>query len=159
MATLKVYGGLPNTGGVTPTPTPEPIVDNNLRKAWNDYTMWLSKQGMRGKPELDKGGLGFLMIDKYRKEHPETPISKEVIPVIQKEFGNYRQYAIDQIKKGKASFAPNTNEQNFMKDLSIVDGIPGQRTTSFSFPESYLTTFENNQNKGTVNQGFATTNK
>ena len=159
MATSKVYGGIPNVSGMVPTPATEPVIDNNIRKAWNDYTLWLSKQGMRGKPELDKGGLGFLMIDKYRKENPNTPITKEIIPAIQKEFGNYRQYAINQIKQGKASFAPNTNEQNFMKDLSIVDGIPGQRTTSFSFPESYLTTFENQQNKGTVNQGFATTNK
>lgn len=141
------------TNGIVPG---ESTVDNRIRQAWNDYTNWLAAKGLKGHPSLDKNDLGGKMIDQYRKENPTTPITREIIPTIQKEFGNYRQFVLNQIKAGKSGFAPGTNEENFMKSLSIVDGIPGQRTTSFSFPNSYMTTFNNGQNQGTVNQGFVT---
>lgn len=132
-------------------------VDNTIRQAWNDYITYLDSKGLKGHPSLDKGGKGFQVLEQYRKEHPETPITKELIPTIQKEFGNYRQFALDEIKNKKANFAPGTDENNFLRALSIVDGIPGQRTTSFAFPNRYLQTFNDKKLEKTTNLGFAPT--
>lgn len=126
-----------------------------LREDWNAYVKWLDKKGMKGKPELDKKELGFKMVEQYRKENPNTLVSKETIIPIQEEFKKYRQWSLDQIKQGKSEFAPGVTSENYMRALSIADGIPGQRTTSFSFPDSYLTTFDNGINLGTVNNGYA----
>lgn len=133
-----------------------PVVDNKFRSDWNEYVSWLSKKGYKGNPELDKNDLGGKMIDIYRKENPNTTVSRESIIPLQKEFQNYRQWVLDQAKAGKAQLAEGTTPDNFMKSLSIVDGIPGQRTTSFQFPQSYLQTLENGQTKSVENTGFST---
>lgn len=151
MATIKsstVYLGTP------PTEAP---VDNKLRTDWNNYISWLDKKGLKGHPSLDKSNLGFKMIEEYRKENPSTLVSKENILPIQKEFQRYREWALEQAKKGQAKLT--VAPENFMKALSIIDGIPGQRTTSFQFPESYLTTFQDGKSLGTANLGFSTINK
>lgn len=153
MATTK----LRIVANVTPKEGDKPV-DNTIRQGWNDYISWLEKKGLKGHPSLDKNDLGGKMIDQYRKENPATPITRELIPTIQKEFGNYRNYVLAKVKAGGAKLEGTTPE-NFMKALSIVDGIPGQRTTSFSFPNEYLTTFNNGQNTGTVNKGFVNPTK
>jgi len=137
----------------------EPQVTNQLRKDWNDYVAYLDRKGLKGKPELDKNNFGFKVLEDYRKENPETTITKETIPVIQKEFSNYRDYSLSKIKAGKAGFAPGVTEENYMRALSIVDGIPGQRTTSYSFPLEYMKTLENGQVTQIENKGFSTVNK
>lgn len=126
-------------------PKPAPKIDNNVRQAWNDYVNWLDSKGLKGSPTLDHNDLGGQMIDEYRKENPNTPITRDMIVPIQKEFQNYRNWAINQIETGHGAYAPGTNKDNFLRALSIVDGIPGQRTTSFSFPSQYLNTFNNGQ--------------
>ncbi len=134
----------------------EPIVvDNNLRRHWNDYTLWLASKGLKGNPKLDKAGVADATIEEYRKVNPKTLISKAAIPIIQKEFQNYRQSIIDKVKKGKAQFGLGTNEENFMKELSIVDSIAGSKTSSHHFPDEYLRTFENGKLISTENKGFA----
>lgn len=137
----------------------EPQMTNEIRKGWNDFTSWLAKKGLQGKPELDKNDYGFQVLEEYRKENPETPITRELIPAIQKEFSNYRDWSLKKIKEGKAGFAPGVTEDNYMKSLSIVDGYPGQFTTRHSFPETYLQTMEDGKVISKENQGFATTNK
>lgn len=136
-----------------------PQVTHQLRKDWNDYTQWLAARGMKGNPALDKNDLGGQMIDKYRKENPNTLVSRDKIKDIQAEFQKYRDWSLGEIKAGRSQFAPQVNESNYMKSLSTIDGIAGQRTTSFSFPKSYITTFDNGKNMGTEEKGFATTNK
>jgi hypothetical protein len=138
-----------------PAPPPEKPVDNTTRKAWNDYVGWLDKRGLKGHPSLDHNELGFKMIDQYRKEHPDTPLTKDMVIPIQQEFSRYRTYAMNQIKANKGAYAPGVTDDSFMKQLSIVDGIPGQRTTSYSFPEQYLKTFENGKLVSTQDQGYA----
>lgn len=120
-----------------------PKIDNSVRQEWNNFIGWLDKKGLKGSPTLDHNDLGGKMIDEYRKEHPDTPLTREMVIPIQKEFSNYRNWAINQIESGRGAYAPGTNKDNFLQSLSIVDGIPGQRTTSFSFPLSYLNTFDN----------------
>lgn len=137
----------------------EPQMTNEIRKGWNDYVNFLDKKGLKGKPELDKNGYGFQVLEEYRKENPNTPITKEMIPVIQKEFSNYRDWSLKRIKEGKAGFAPGVTEDNYMQSLSIVDGIPGQLTSRVSFPDSYIQTMENGKVISKENQGFATVNK
>jgi hypothetical protein len=137
-------------------PAPPVKVDNNLRSAWNDYVNnFLAKKGLKGHPSLDHNGLGFKMIDEYRKENPNTPLTKDMVVPIQQDFSNYRNWAIKQIESGKGAYAPGANKDNFLKSLSTVDGIPGQMTTSYSFPKSYLDTFADGKHTVT-DQGYAT---
>lgn len=134
-------------------------VSNKLREDWNKYIDWLEKKGYKGSPALDKNDFGGKMIDMYRRENPQTTVSRETIKPIQQEFSKYRDWSLDQVKQGKAMLSSGATPDNYMKSLSIIDGIAGQRTTSFRFPESYLTTFKNGQNTGTKNLGFATIQK
>ncbi len=131
------------------------VVDNKVRKDWNDYTDWLEKKGLKGHPSLDKGDLGGKMVDQYKKENPNSIVSRQTIKPIQKEFSNYRNYALNEIKNKRAGFAEGTNEENFMRALSVVDGIAGQRTTSFKFPDRYLRTFEVDNSSSIKDMGFA----
>ncbi len=131
-------------------------VDNSIRKGWNEYINWLDSKGLKGKPELDKNNYGFKVLEEFRKEHPNSPITKERIPIIQKEFSNYRQWVLDKVKAGKADIG-NVKEEDFMKNLSITDGIPGQFTTAVKFPDEYLVTRD--QSAGTQKiekKGFST---
>lgn len=144
---------------VPPTGDPNESVSDKLRRDWNDYISFLEKKGYKGHPALDKNDLGGKMIDLYRKENPNTSISREKIKDVQSEFAKYRDYALSEIKNKKAAFAAGTNENNFLKNLSIIDGIAGQKTTSFSFPLSYLESFVDGKKVGTENLGYATINK
>lgn len=139
-------------------PNGEPQVDNHIREEWNKFLDFLDKKGMRGKPELDKNDLGGKMIDEYRKINPNTPIKRELIPAIQKEFGRYRDWSLGEVKAGRSALSEGVTPENYMRSLSIVDGIPGQRTTSFKFPLSYMQTFNNGKLVSNENKGFATVN-
>lgn len=120
----------------------EKQVTNQQRQDWNQYIQYLQKRKLAGDPSLDTNNLGKNMLAKYIKENPNTSLTVDSVIPIQKDFANYRQWAIDNIKKGKGEFAPGTNEGNFMQELSRVDGIPGQYTTRHQFPKEYLSTFE-----------------
>jgi hypothetical protein len=151
----ELRGGLAEAlKSIAPDPVDDKPIDNNIRLEWNKYLDWLDKKGVKGHPELDKNDMGGKMIDAYRKENPSSPISREIIPSIQKEFGRYRDWSLGQVKNGKASLAEGVTPETYMKDLSIVDGIAGQRTTSFKFPPSYLTTFNNGQKVAVEDKGF-----
>lgn len=142
-----------------PTGDPNEAVSDKLRRDWNEYISFLDKKGYKGHPALDKNDLGGKMIDLYRKENPNTSISREKIKDVQSEFAKYREYQLNEIKNGRGAFAKGTNENNFLKNLSIIDGIAGQRTTSFSFPNEYLISFVDGKKVGTENLGYATINK
>lgn len=150
--------------GVNSTPPP---VDNKIRTDWNDFLKFVEKKGYRGNPELDKGGKGYQLFDEYVKSTPNTSLSRESLPVIRKELLNYRTWALDQNKStvpGSGKLAAGVNENNFMRHVIENEktgdpNYPGSNLTTTPFPDSYLTSFNNGQNQGTVNQGFATTNK
>lgn len=140
-------------------PNDDGNITNKLRKDWNDYVSWLDTKGLKGHPSLDSNDLGGKMVEQYQKENPNTLVSRQSIPAIQQEFQKYRDYVLNQVKAGKATLSPGVTPDNFMYNLSKVDGIPGQRTTSFQFPQSYLKTFESGNLVSNENKGFATTNK
>lgn len=134
----------------------EKPIDNRVRTDWNKYIDWLAAKGLKGHPSLDKNDLGNKMIDAYKKENPDTVLSRDIVIPLQKEFQKYRQFALDEIKAGKGAFGDGVNEENFMRALSVVDGIPGQRTTSFQFPKVYLDKFDADKKKiGRFTQGYA----
>jgi len=90
------------------------------------------------------------------KINPNTPITREIIPTIQKEFSKYRDWSLEEVKAGRSALSEGVTPENYMRALSIVDGIPGQRTTSFKFPLSYMQTFNNGKLVSNENKGFAT---
>lgn len=141
-------------GGTTP-PTAKPVT-NKLRSDWNLYVNYLEKKGMKGHPDLDKNNLGNTMLAEYIKKNPSTSLTLDSVLPIQKEFSNYRKWSLDQIKQGKGAFALGANEDNYLRDLSITDSIPGQRTTSYRFPSEYLKTFETNKPVVVEDKGFST---
>lgn len=135
----------------------EPKIDNTIREAWNKYVDWLDTKGLKGSPSLDKEDFGGKMIDKYKAENPDSPISRDIIIPIQKDFSVYRDYALDKVKKGEMALADGVTPETFMRNLSVVDGIPGQRTTSFKFPMKYLETYMDKKLLKKENQGFSVT--
>lgn len=139
---------LAGSGGKEKAPV---TITNKTRTDWNNYVDWLEKKALKGSALLDKDGFGFKMIEQYKKENPETTITKDAVVPIQKEFQKYRQYALDQVDKGKVILGDGVTKDNFLRALSIVDGIPGQRTTSYKFPEGFMKEMDTTENKGFMN--------
>lgn len=126
-------------------------VTDDIRTQWNTYVDWLDKKGMKGKPDLDNNGLGYTMVDEYQRDNPNSGINRGSIKSIQQEFSKYRDWSLGRINRGEAVLSPGVRPEDYMKDLSIIDGYPGQRTTSFKFPSTYLQSDPNMA----VKQGFA----
>ncbi len=154
----SLYQGTPTEDGTA-----------KLKSDWNLFVDYMQKNGAKGHPDLDKGvgknNMGIRYLEQYRKENPSTSLTPENVSEVQKNFQNYRDFAINEIKNKRATYDGDiskidTPQSDFMKDLSIVDGIPGSRTTSHQFPSSFLTTIYKSptgqvENKNTVNQGLA----
>jgi hypothetical protein len=131
---------------------PEP--GEPLMTKWNMYLDYLDKIGMRGKAELDKGGLGFKVLEEYNKKNPSLSVSKDEINKIQVALEDYRDWVIEGHKSGKRpvkfSGDPGQNYENFMSNIQIrknagkewSDGYPGEQTTSVRFPKEYLSDVE-----------------
>ena len=134
----------------------KPKITDQLRKDWNAYLDYLDTKKMRGSAALDKGGVWAKMIDEYRTVNPKTTITKENIRDIQQELKNYRDWSLKELDAKRIALSEGTTRDNYLKDLSIIDGIAGQRTTSYRFPMKYMTTFVDGKNTGTQNLGFAT---
>lgn len=128
-----------------------------LRRDWNDYVDWLEVKGLKGDEKLDRNGLGVEMITQYRIEHPETTVSNETVGRIQEEFAKYRAWVLDQIKQGKAAFAPGVTEETFMTNLSKSDHYAGQLTTMKKFPLEYLILMKDNSLQSTKTVGYSKT--
>ncbi len=133
----------------------EKKVTNQQRQDFNNFVGWLDKRGMKGHPSLDKNNLGNNLLKTYIKENPNTSLTPDLVIPIQKDFANYRQWALNNIHSGKGEFAPGTDEHNFMKELSIVDGLLGQYTSRHVFPKDYMKTFEDGKLVG-QEEKFAT---
>ena len=131
-------------------------VTNQQRGDWNKYVQFLKKRGISGDVKLDKNNLGKNMLAQYIKDNPSTSLTTDIVSPIQHDFANYRQWAINNIKQGKGEFAKGTDENNFMKELSIVDNYPGSMTSKHEFPKEYMQTFDDGKLKNVEDKGFAT---
>ena len=129
----------------------EPIKDNeetesisdNVKSDWNNYLTWLDKKGMRGKPELDKGGLGNNLFKEYLKENPNTSLSEKIIPSIRKAYLDLRNDRLKEIQSGKGTYAGTP--ESFMKHIVLNEqskdpNYVGQHLTQTMFPGAKLTT-------------------
>ena len=150
-----MYKGLKD--GAKPDGKKEIVIDNKIREGWNSYVDWLEAKGLKGNPSLDKDDFGGQMIDKYKLENPDSPISREMIIPIQKDFIVYRDFVLEEVKNKKAGLADGVTPETFMKDLSVVDGIAGQKTTKFKFPFKYLETYMGDKLEKKENKGFSVT--
>lgn len=125
----------------------EPVKDNEteepipvqLKEDWNAYLNWLDKKGMKGKPELDKGGLGNKLFEQYLKENPNTTLSVEQIPNIRKAYLQMREQGLKDYKEGKMSFSSGTTPENYMKHIVLNEqtenpNYVGQHLTQTPFP-------------------------
>lgn len=137
----------------------DPPINNNIRKAWNDYTLWLQQKGLRGNPILDKNFYGKQVLSQYMKENPTTPLRHEHIKPIQQDFLKYKDWVVQQVKAGKDTFEQGVNENNFMDNLSKEDGYAGSLTTKHRFPEAYLKIIQEGKPTETIDKGFATTKR
>lgn len=144
----------------------EAPINSKDMQAWNDWIVWLDKKGLKGNKSLDTGDMGNKMIDEYRKENPNTSLTRDMVIPIQKAFKQYRDFSINELRNKKAMLvdaknpngrfvSPDENLDSYMKDLSIVDGLPGSKTSSHKFPLRYMKTYENGALKSVENQGFA----
>ena len=113
-----MYKGLKD--GAKPDGKKEIVIDNKIREGWNSYVDWLEAKGLKGNPSLDKDDFGGQMIDKYKLENPDSPISREMIIPIQKDFIVYRDFVLEEVKNKKARLADGVTPETFMKDLSVV---------------------------------------
>lgn len=116
-------------------------VTEQEQKDWNDYVDWLEKNNIKSHPDLDKGEgedhNGLKVLNQYIKLHPNTTLSSDMVPHIQKAFSDLRNNYLKAVKQGKAAFTEGTNEKNFLTDLSSVNGLPGSKTTKYKFPDKY----------------------
>lgn len=126
----------------TPDDESGETVSDKVKMDWNDYLTWLDKKGMRGKPELDKGGVGNNLFKQYIKENPETSLSEKVIPSIRKAYVDLRNDRLKEIQSGKGSY--KGSPESFMKHIVLNEqsGDPnyvGQHLTQTMFPGAKLT--------------------
>ena len=130
----------PAKSGVTP----------QQQRDWNDYVNWLGQKGIKAHPDLNKGegddNNGIKVLKKYIELHPNTSLTPDIVPHIQQSFIDMRNHLLDEVKKGNMKLDKGVTPDNFLKDLSGVDGVPGQNTTRYQFPEVY-TKYLDSQNK------------
>ena len=151
---------------------------SELRNDWNDYTQWLKGQQV---PELDNNGkplidlstgknkmksvhgdpilntsLGMQLFKKYIKEHPNTTLSEEYIPIIREELVFNRDRGIKSLQEGRSKLTKtfwspgNNGEKDFMKGLieneaSDNPNYPGQYLTQYFFPGGHHEHYNNNK--------------
>jgi hypothetical protein len=117
-------------------------VSDAVKQDWNAYLTWLDKKGMRGKPELDKGGLGNNLFKQYLKENPSTSLTEKIIPSIRKAYIDLRNDRLKEIQSGKGNY--EGDPETFMKHIVLNEqsGDPnyvGQHLTQTMFPGAKLT--------------------
>lgn len=108
------------------------------RKDWNEFLDYLEKEGVGGKPELDKRdqSLGLKYLDQYRKLKPQSSVSKDIIPMVQ-----YEQYLL---RKGDQFPGLKPDELNYIRQslnpaylnrpVSDIDSWLGSLTSRQYYP-------------------------
>ena len=143
-------GMIPPTGGGDDKPVP--ITSDTMRR-WNNLIDFAKQKGYAGMADLDHNpDLRSKVFAEYNKANPDNSISEDLVKPIQNEIQNYKSQALENIKKNPDSF-PGKPE-DFMKGISQVDGIFGQKTSSWKFPEAYMVDKDTNEKKklGFANQ-------
>lgn len=134
-----------NPGGPGPD-KPVTKVTPELRSDWNNFIDYLDKKGVKGNPSLDDKdkAMGKQYLNEYLKANPNSKLSYDVVPAIQQDFQDIRANGLKDIRAGKVKIDGLKSEDEFMQNLSPVDGWLGSMTTSHKFPTAVST----NKNTG-----------
>lgn len=121
-------------------------VTESEQDLWNGFVDYVDQKGYKGSTELDNRNqnLSRSLWNDYSRSIGSELKYDEFIPRVQTSIEDYRNRAIERIKNGQATLnnysTDEVNSQdfdwdkNFMKDLSVVDGWAGSKTTSWKFP-------------------------
>jgi len=120
----------------TTTKDPEnPVaISDELKTNWNKYLDWLDKKGMKGKPELDKGGVGNKLFKQYLSETADAKLSEKDIPVIRQAYKEMRDQGIKDQKEGKIAFGTGVTAENFMSHI-----VANEKTSNPNYVGQHLT--------------------
>jgi len=115
------------------------VVDDKIRGEWNKFQDFLTQRKLAGAVSLDNRDtqLGRKILDEYRKVNPSTPLTYDHIAPIQNSLNNYRMNAWKLVQAGKATSDAKTLDE-FMPNLSQVDGWLGSKTSQVKFPLSIM---------------------
>lgn len=120
-------------GGEEPTVT---VTSEHMRR-WNKLIDFAKEKGYSGLANLDHDPkLRQKVFDEYNKANPNETIPQDMVKPIQNEIQTYKQKALNDIKVNPSSF--QGKPEDFMKGISQVDGIFGQKTSQWKFPQTYV---------------------
>lgn len=143
---LPTLGGM--MGGMTPPSDTEPattVTSGHLRK-WNKLINFAKQKGYAGNPQLDHDPvLRQRVFDEFNKENPKDAITQDLVKPIQNVIQEYKSKALSDIKANPTSYAGDPN--NFMSGISQIDGIWGQKTSQWAFPENFIKNKETGEKK------------
>lgn len=99
----------------------------NQRRDWNDFLDHLQKEGVAGSKELDQLDKNAVKpyLDQYRKDNPNTSVSEEMIPIVQREH--------EELRKGD-SFADMSPEQTRVMRKQLNDSYTSRIIASQGMP-------------------------
>jgi hypothetical protein len=101
--------------------TPEYLQEvDKRRNDWNEFVQFLKKENVAGSENLDKSGAGLGYLKKWNKANPDKAFTQEDIKDVQ-------------------YFSRNTKKQTGER---VNDGILGKVTSTFTFPDSKVNTYE-----------------
>lgn len=123
-------------------------VDEATMLTWNAFVNFNKQKGYAGDPKLDHDPkLRQKIIDEFNSENPKTPIDPTIISDVQAAMIDYKQKVVSAIKTGKVQFGDGVNENNFMSNISKVDGVLGQLTSQWAFPSNFYLDKQTGQKK------------
>lgn len=132
----------------TEDPTPKRLTPQQMGD-WNGFVSFLDSKGYKGHTDFDTKdkNLGELAMNTYKKYNPNFSLSYNDIPSVQQGIIDSRNFAINQLKTGKATLADGLDAgkdyEKFMPNVSPADGWLGSKTSSHIFPKAYLDEYEN----------------
>lgn len=99
-------------------------------KEWNQLLDFIKTKGYEGSTKLDKDkALSQQLFNEFKKANPQTSITYDIVPVVQREMEKLKQSA-----QGFAARRDDPNAKNIMSNISKVDGFLGSKTSQFRFP-------------------------
>jgi len=122
------------------TPTPQPVteISDRTKSDWNRFLSFLDEKGVRGNPDLDKGGKGEKLFDEYISKTKDTTLTRDVLPLIRKGYMDLRQSNIQDIQSGKGALQGKTGKDvdfsNFMRHI-----VENEKTSNPNYVGQHLT--------------------
>lgn len=122
-------------------PAPAKALDPSIRPEWNNFIDFVDKKGMRGNPQLDDKdkGLGKQLMAEYLKLNPQSKLSYDLVPAIQQDMQNVRNIGLKNIHDNNLKVPGVAKDDDYMANISAVDGWLGSKTSDHKFPTAIQT--------------------